>query len=340
MSLNLRLRGDVWQVQGTVKTLTGSTVRVRKSTGFTKPEKRYAQVVMSKIMEDAMTGRLEDKSGVEYVADACDAYISRPSPPGDTDVRTVQHIKSALGRIKLSKVTLADFTMHFATRGVAANTLAREMTSANAMLNHARAIGMDVPDINLKKPSYDDARTRWLYKEEMEALIDACPDEIKSLVAFLFFTGARLGEATALLWRDVVDDSAIFSSRKGRSKKIRRRSVKLSPYLLSLVGERQGSNDYVFTNTVGSKWDRSNFYSYFRPACESAHIEDFTPHDCRHTFASHLVQKGASLRAVADLLGHSSLQMVMRYAHLAPSHLESTVSLLWDNDTKETHTHV
>ena len=55
-----------------------------------------------------MTGRLEDKSGVEYVADACDAYIP-PNPPGDTDVRTVEHIKSALGRIKLSKITLMYF---------------------------------------------------------------------------------------------------------------------------------------------------------------------------------------------------------------------------------------
>ena len=180
---------------------------------------------------------------------------------------------------QLSKITLADFTMHFATRGVAANTLARGMTSANAMLNHARAIGMDVPDINLKKPSYDDARTRWLYKEEMEALIEACPEEIKSLVAFLFFTGARLGEATSLLWRDVVDESAIFSSRKGRSKKIRRRAVKLSPYILSLMGERQGSNDYVFTNTVGSKWDRSNFYTYFH-SCSRHTLNFFC--DCRH----------------------------------------------------------
>ena len=151
MSLNLRLRGDVWQVRGTVKTLAGSTVRVRKSTGFIKSEKRYAQVAMSKIMDEAINGRLEQKSGVEYVADACDAYISRPSPPGETDVRNVELIKSALGRIKLDKLTLTDFTMHFATRGVAANTLAREMTSANAMLNHARAIGMDACQILISR---------------------------------------------------------------------------------------------------------------------------------------------------------------------------------------------
>ena len=92
MSLSLNLRGNVWQVHGTVKTLTGGSVRVRRSTGFTKPERRFAQVVMNKIMEDAMTGRLDDESGVEYVADACDAFISRPSPPGATDGRTGAHL--------------------------------------------------------------------------------------------------------------------------------------------------------------------------------------------------------------------------------------------------------
>ena len=339
MSLNLSLRGNVWQVNGSVKTLTGDTVRVRKSTGFTKPERRYAQVVMNKIMEDALHGRLPTKdasSGVEYVADAIDAFIHRPSPPGETDVRALMKVKSELGSIKLKRITIADFMDYFSKRRIAANSLAREMTSVNAMISYARDGGMSAPDIKLKRPQYDDERVRWLYREEMDALIEACPPDIKTLVAFLFFTGARLGEATSLRWRDVVGNSAIFSSRKGKAKKIRRRSIILSPSMIEAMGEKGASNEYVFKNTIGNKWDRSNFYTYFNPVCEELGIEDFHPHDCRHTFASHLVQKGASLGHVAELLGHSSLQMVMRYAHLAPAHLESTVSLLWDADTKRT----
>ena len=339
MTLSLNLRGNVWHVQGTVKNLTGKSLRVRRSTGFTKPERRYAQVVMNKIMEDALHGRLptkEEPSGVEYVADAVDAFIYRPNPPGDTDVRALTRVKSELGSVKLDKITIADFMDYFSKRRIAANSLAREMTSVNAMINNARDIGMSAPDIKLKRPQYDDERVRWLYKEEMDELIRACPPEIQSLVAFLFFTGARLGEATSLRWRDVVANSAIFSSRKGKAKKIKRRSIILSPSMIEAMGEKGASNDYVFTNSIGNKWDRSNFYTYFNPVCEELGIEDFHPHDCRHTFASHLVQKGASLGHVAELLGHSSLQMVMRYAHLAPAHLESTVSLLWDTDTKET----
>jgi hypothetical protein len=57
-------------------------------------------------------------------------------------------------------------------------------------------------------------------------------------------------------------------------------------------------------------------------------ISNFTWHDLRHTFASWLMMKGASLRAVAELLGHRGLRMVMRYAHLSPAYLSVEIGLL------------
>ena len=60
----------------------------------------------------------------------------------------------------------------------------------------------------------------------------------------------------------------------------------------------------------------------------SAGLEDFRFHDLRHTFASWAIQRGATLPELKDLLGHSSLAMVMRYAHLSPAFLSAEVSLL------------
>ena len=75
---------------------------------------------------------------------------------------------------------------------------------------------------------------------------------------------------------------------------------------------------YVFTDKDGNPY-KSNKRS-FSTALRKAGIRDFKFHDLRHTFASHLVMAGVDLTSVKELLGHKSLKMTLRYAHLAPGH--------------------
>lgn len=86
--------------------------------------------------------------------------------------------------------------------------------------------------------------------------------------------------------------------------------------------------DFVFCDPQGRR-----FYAVkrsFASACRRAGIEAFRFHDLRHTFASRLVMRGASLKAVQELLGHADLKMTMRYAHLSHEHLRDSVNLLND----------
>ena len=100
--------------------------------------------------------------------------------------------------------------------------------------------------------------------------------------------------------------------------------------LQALYHERVSESPFVFPRATGRKagepvWDVKNA---FHTALAAAKIADFTWHDLRHTFASWLMMKGASLRAVAELLGHRGLRMVLRYAHLSPAYLTAEVRLL------------
>ncbi len=63
-------------------------------------------------------------------------------------------------------------------------------------------------------------------------------------------------------------------------------------------------------------------------ACDDAKVERITPHTPRHTFASHCAMAGVDLRTLAELLGHKTFDMVMRYSHLSPEHKAATVALL------------
>lgn len=66
----------------------------------------------------------------------------------------------------------------------------------------------------------------------------------------------------------------------------------------------------------------------FKGALRRAKIEDFKFHDLRHTFASHLIMKGATLKEVQELLGHKDIKMTLRYAHLSQEHKKKAVNLL------------
>ena len=189
-------------------------------------------------------------------------------------------------------------------------------------------------------------RTRFLTEEEIPRLLDECPRHLKAIVICALNTGMRRAEILGLQWAQV--QNGLISLRKTKTNEPRK--IPLNDTLDALFSElrrAQGPGaQYVFPFTKGEhalkgeKPVRSrkgpaplpevvqNVRTAFAAALRRAGIEDFRFHDLRHTFASHMVMRGASLKDLQELLGHKSLSMVLRYADLTAEHKKKAVNLL------------
>ena len=180
------------------------------------------------------------------------------------------------------------------------------------------------PVLKVRKPSIDNDRVRFLGKEETQKLLAACKvSRYKSLYCIVIIalsTGARQGEIMNLRWKDIDFNHKVM--RLEETKNGERRTVPLSALALveiqNLKKDRRIDTTFLFPRADGHKpFDIKKHW--IRAVCQ-AELDDFRFHDLRHTAASNLAMSGASLLAIADILGHKQLKMVKRYAHLTKQH--------------------
>ncbi|MBB3066650.1 tyrosine-type recombinase/integrase [Limibacillus halophilus] len=182
----------------------------------------------------------------------------------------------------------------------------------------------------LKKLPEPDGRVRYLRKDEAFSLLKACKESKSSvlypLVVLALSTGARKMELLSLPWDDFDVDKGQIVFQKTKSG--RRRSVPVTGKALTILrdlwNERCNGEPYVFTNGKGGHVQ--DIKLAWQGALARACIEDFRFHDLRHTAASYLAMSGATAFEIAEILGHSTLEMTKRYAHLSPSHLSKVVA--------------
>ncbi len=177
-------------------------------------------------------------------------------------------------------------------------------------------------------------RLRYLSKEEIQDLLDHCDSHLKPIVTMALNTGCRKSEILNLRW-DQVDLKHGFVLLD-RTKNGERREIPINQTLKeSLENLFKGTQKrprrldipWVFYETKTGK-NYQDVKRSFKTACQKAGIKDFTFHDLRHCFASHLVMSGVDLTTIKELLGHKTLTMTLRYAHLAPSHKVNAVKIL------------
>jgi integrase len=186
------------------------------------------------------------------------------------------------------------------------------------------------PASRIKRKAEHNDRIRFLSpKEEAKLTKVMSEDWPHYLPAFLIslHTGMRAGEQFGLQWADVsLTRKTITLSRTkaGRTRHVPLNSIALAAFkMLKPTGVASGP---VFLYADGNPLH--SIRGWFEPAIEKAGLKDYTWHCNRHTFASRLVMAGVDLRTVAQLMGHSTIQMTMRYSHLAPEHTQTAVERL------------
>jgi integrase len=146
-------------------------------------------------------------------------------------------------------------------------------------------------------------------------------------------TGLRKGSMYALTWEMVeLKGSMLHVPRTKNEEPLHIPLNQAAIAALKVVRGKRKGNEFVFQSArTGDQLMNSRHW--FDDAVEEAGIKDFVWHDLRHTFCSRLRMKGVDLATIAELVGHKSLAMTRRYAHLAPSKLHQVVSLLGSTDT-------
>jgi integrase len=171
----------------------------------------------------------------------------------------------------------------------------------------------------VKSVKGENKRLRYLSLDECQTLINACDPHLKPIVITALNTGMRKGEILNLKWNNV--DLRHGFILLDITKNGERREIPINDTLKDVLQgiTRRLDISYVFyDNTTGKPFQ--DVKRSFNTACRRAGIKDFHFHDLRHTFASQLVMAGVDLTTVKELLGHKTLTMTLRYAHLAPSH--------------------
>jgi len=185
------------------------------------------------------------------------------------------------------------------------------------------------PVCSVKFSPEPQGRLRFLSEEEIKTLKEKmAPDDWK-MVAFSLETGLRQSEQFKARWEWIDMERGILTIP--HSKSGRTRHVPLSDGALALLRSLSSwmISPFLFASPLNAgkpRDGRSFMVRIYLPALEKAKIEGVTWHTLRHSFASRLVMKGVDIRTIQELMGHSTIMMTMRYAHLSPEHLREAVN--------------
>lgn len=192
------------------------------------------------------------------------------------------------------------------------------------------------PTDALKSPKLGTHLPTYLTEEEINTLLDIKVEDAftarnKALLELMYGTGLRISEVINLEFKNIdVEECIVRVMGKGSKERI----VPINDYALNALNDylenyrpsmiKTDINNYLFLNNHGKQMTRQGVFKIIKKECLLKGIKkDVSPHTLRHTFATHLLQNGADLRIIQELLGHSDISTTQIYTHLSNDELHN-----------------
>jgi len=309
--------------------------------------KKEAQEYLGNRLQEIREGKFFENRRIKHVRieELVDDYLARFQGKGVVTERMhMNTIRNHFSGKLVSQISVYDVETFFAHRKSvptikgtprSAATCNRELGALKRLINKAITWGMAVsnPVLSVKPLREERGRMRFLSLEEAGRLMECASHHLRPIIATALCTGMRRGEIMGMRWKDIdLRNRTIFvpHTKNGHS-----RYVPISDSLFNVLSNlpQHNGSDYLFAGVpkIGKKGKPFNdVRTSFENACTLAGIENFRFHDLRHTAASHMAMAGIPLKIIGDVLGHRSIAMTERYAHLSPGFLRNAVNALPD----------
>ncbi len=230
--------------------------------------------------------------------------------------------------LKVTEETILEYMEFLREENKKESTISRSLASIRSFYQYlirVKKIKKD-PTMTIESPKINKRTPNILTSKEVELLLDQPKDvdlkgtRDKAMLEFAYATGMRVTEMISLDIDDVkLDEGYVVCRGRSKSRNIPLGSMSLKalkeyiddarPYLI-----RDESEEALFVNVNGTRLTRQGFWKIVKYYKEQAHIEkDITPHVLRHSFATHLLQNGADLKAIQTMLGHSDISSTQVY---------------------------
>lgn len=240
-----------------------------------------------------------------------------------------KQLRPVFGSLRLADIKRMDIQHYVTERAseISPGSVVKELN----VLKHLLGLAVEWelihfnPALKIKSPRVPAGRVRYLQPTELRALITACPEWLRGIVALAAFTAMRRGEILSLRWLnvDLKGSRLMLSQTKNGEGRIVYLNTLAADVIKSQLRDGVKPIDKVFPQT--DNFTPDNVSKGFATVCKNLELHDFHFHDLRHTAASWMRMQGADVHTIAQLLGHKDLRMATRYQHLSPDFLGAAV---------------